>query len=115
MLYRCLNPKNSDYKRWGGRGIVVCARWRESFDAFLADVGMRPGPDYSLDRNDNNGPYEPGNVRWATKREQTRNMRSNRWLEVGGERKLLSDVAREMSVRPSTLWHRLRRGEPLEI
>ena len=72
---RCLNPHATGYANWGGRGITVCDRWRDSFENFLADVGRKPSPRHSLDRTDVNGNYEPGNVRWATPSEQRRNQR----------------------------------------
>lgn len=70
---RCLNPRDQAYSRYGGRGIRICDRWRDDFQAFLSDVGVRPTPEHSIDRIDNDGNYEPGNVRWATKSEQARN------------------------------------------
>jgi hypothetical protein len=76
MIRRCERRAQTtarDWRRYGGRGICVCDRWRNSFEAFLADVGPRPGPGYSLDRIENNGNYEPGNVRWTTAKEQARN------------------------------------------
>lgn len=78
MLQRCENPKNPNYPNYGGRGISVCERWRASFEAFLTDVGPRPSPKHSIDRHPNNdGNYEPGNVRWATISEQAWNKRSS--------------------------------------
>lgn len=75
MIYRCYNPHFPKFESWGGRGITVCARWRESFAAFFEDVGPRPSPDHSVDRIDNDGHYEPSNVRWADDRTQNINRR----------------------------------------
>lgn len=75
MIGRCENPKDKDYHHYGGRGISVCPRWRHSFSAFLADVGPKPTPRHSIDRINNDGNYEPGNVQWATRSQQMRNRR----------------------------------------
>lgn len=76
MKQRCLNQNRDQYEDYGGRGIEVCARWLHSFENFLADIGRRPSPKHTLDRYpDNDGNYEPGNVRWATRSEQSRNRR----------------------------------------
>lgn len=78
MKQRCQNPRNSRYHRYGGRGITVCPEWLDSFDAFLAHVGPRPSKGYSLERINNNGNYEPGNVKWATHQQQALNRSTTR-------------------------------------
>ncbi len=76
MITRCTNPKHNRWQHYGGRGITICERWRNSYEAFLSDVGRRPSPAHSLDRYpDCDGNYEPGNVRWATGTEQRLNQR----------------------------------------
>jgi hypothetical protein len=76
MKARCNNPNRVGYRYWGGCGVTVCQEWLDSFEAFLAHIGPRPSPKHSVDRfPDNNGNYEPGNVRWATSKEQRANRR----------------------------------------
>jgi hypothetical protein len=74
MIQRCQNPKQPGYELYGGRGIRVCERWLD-FNAFREDMGERPGPEYSLEREDNSGDYEKNNCRWATPTEQQRHKR----------------------------------------
>jgi len=75
MNKRCTNPNHEAYHRYGGMGVKVAPEWRHDFAAFLAYVGKRPGPGYSIDRINPWGSYEPGNVRWATRLEQANNQR----------------------------------------
>jgi hypothetical protein len=74
MKSRCLNPRHKRFKDWGGRGIGIAERWLV-YDNFLADMGRKPDPALSIERNNNDGNYEPGNCRWATATEQARNQR----------------------------------------
>lgn len=75
MIQRCYNPKATSYQAYGGAGVTVCNRWRNDFSAFYADMGDKPAPDYSLDRINPFGNYEPDNCRWADKVTQSRNTR----------------------------------------
>lgn len=77
VLQRCRNSNNPGYSLYGGRGVRIDERWAHSYEAFLADVGRKPSPLHSIDRIDPNGNYEPGNVRWATAKEQGRNRRKS--------------------------------------
>jgi hypothetical protein len=110
MKGRCLNPRNHKWPLYGGRGIRICDQWRDSFEAFLRDVGPKPSAGYSIDRIDVDGHYEPGNVRWATGSMQSRNKRVTLRLEMGGETLALSDWADRYHVTADLIRLRLRRG-----
>jgi hypothetical protein len=113
MRDRCRNPKHRAYKNYGGRGITVCERWN-SFENFYADVGDRPSPKHSIDRIDNDLGYEPGNVRWADQKTQSRNSRRNRLVAINGETLCLQDWAERMGLGRCTIYDRLRRGWSIE-
>lgn len=106
MLQRCSNPNNSRYADYGARGIKVCERWHD-FKNFLADIGERP-VGASLDRIDNDGNYEPGNVRLATTAEQMRNTRANVVIEWDGRSMLQTDWAKMLGIKDQTLIKRLK-------
>jgi hypothetical protein len=108
MIQRCHNPNDSGYVAYGGRGITVCPEWRASFAAFFAHVGMRPSPKHSIDRYPNqDGNYEPGNVRWATTKEQARNVKSNVWIEFDGKRMVAKDWAVALGITHAALRRRM--------
>jgi len=115
MRARCLNPRNVSYHLYGARGITVCERWLNDYSAFLADVGPRPSPQHTLDRYPNNdGHYEPGNVRWATPTQQHRNKRTNRLITFRGDTRCLEDWAEHYGLTRDCLRSRLRMGWSIE-
>lgn len=108
MRQRCSNPKNDKYLTYGGRGIHVCERWND-FSMFISDIGRRPSSLHSLDRIDPNGNYEPGNVRWATQKEQQNNRRDNRKFTIDGETKTVAEWADAYRIRPNIVTQRINR------
>lgn len=114
MRTRCFNPRIQQWADYGGRGITVCERWL-TFENFYADMGLRPSPRHSLDRLDNDGNYEPGNVRWATREEQQQN-RSDNVLTLDLVREIRAStespnrIARRLGLYPSAVY-RARNGE----
>lgn len=110
MKQRCSDPLQHEWHRYGGRGITVCAEWREDFEAFLAHVGLRPSPEHSIDRIDNDKGYEPGNVRWATRIEQRRNSSQIHILTARGESKSMIEWSESVGIRYGTLCTRIRKG-----
>lgn len=109
MKGRCLNPKNDQFFRYGGRGITICDRWKK-FENFLADMGERP-EGKSIDRINNNGNYEPGNCRWATLTEQANNMRSNRNITYFGKTLSMTQWAKTLGINPVTISGRIHRSK----
>jgi len=110
---RCTNSKGSHYSGYGARGITICDEWRDSFEAFYGCVSKLPNfgePAYSLDRIDNDGNYEPGNVRWATPVSQARNRHTNRVFEFDGVSRTLAGWAEVVGIPRDTLRKRLEMG-----
>lgn len=110
---RCRNKNWKRFKDYGGRGIVVCERWR-SYENFLKDMGRKPSPKHSIDRIDNNGNYEPSNCKWATPKEQNRNTRRNVNLTYGSETKCIAEWAEQFGINPGTLRRRIKSGWSVE-
>ncbi len=110
VVKRCTDPTRHDYPRYGGRGITVCDRWLGSCEAFVEDMGPRP-EGYSIERIDNELGYSPDNCRWASRRDQCRNRRSNRTITLDGVTRCLTEWAEHVGVyNGETIAKRLRRG-----
>lgn len=108
---RCYRPNDNKYPLYGGRGIGMCERWRNSFINFIADMGRRPSASHSLERKDSNGDYCPENCVWATGQEQNNNRPSyNRYVTLNGEKLTLAQASRAVGVPHATIRGRLKRG-----
>jgi hypothetical protein len=112
MINRCERPKTKNYADYGGRGIKVCDRWH-SFENFYADMGERPNRS-SIERIDNNGNYEPSNVRWANRVDQANNKRNNRLLTYNGQTKSISQWASELGITFHAIERRIKNGWSIE-
>jgi hypothetical protein len=106
---RCGNPTYSKWGLYGGRGIKVCDRWA-SFDAFLADMGLKPSPRHSIERRDGSEGYSPENCYWATPQQQNRNTSRNRFLTYQGETLTVAEWAERRSMTYGSLSNRIRDG-----
>ena len=113
ILARCQTPSASGYENYGGRGIKVCNRWKE-FENFLADMGDPEDCTLTIERKDNDGDYEPGNCRWATRAEQGVNKRNNRFIEHDGQSMTITSWARHLGVSHSTLIEALSK-HPVDV
>ncbi len=113
ILQRCNNTKNKSYKNYGGRGIKVCKRWRNSFENFYSDMGDKP-KNKSIDRIDNNGDYKPSNCKWSTAKEQCSNTRKNIKVTIKGKTNIISEGSVKLKGSSSTIHSRLRRGWSIE-
>lgn len=114
MKSRCLNKLHNSYARYGGRGITICERWIHSFENFLADMGKKPSLDYSLDRINNDGNYEPSNCRWATRNEQQNNTKKNIRLTHDGKTLTLHQWCDLLGFRYRSIKSRLHKGWPVD-
>ena len=109
MVNRCTNSNRPDYERYGGRGITVCARWIDSPQLFIDDMGERPAG-HSIDRIDNDKGYSPDNCRWATASQQGKNTRRARKITHNGLTLCLSEWSEKLGIPRLTIYRRLRRG-----
>ncbi len=114
MIQRCEKPTSAMYPHYGGRGIAVCERWRDSVVNFVSDMGRRPTDKHSLDRINNDGPYSPENCRWATVEEQIANTSVARLLTFNGETMTISGWSRRTGLGRFTIAQRLDRGWTVE-
>jgi len=110
MKSRCNNQNTHSYHRYGGRGIVVCERWNNSFDDFLTEMGSMPGEEYTVERIDNDRGYEPSNCKWATMAEQAKNKSTVIKVEYNGEIKNIHDWSKELKIPLKTLCERYHKG-----
>jgi hypothetical protein len=113
MKQRCNDPGHRAFKNYGGRGISIHPAWMDfaTFrDDILCEIGPCPSPKHELDRIDNDGNYQPGNIRWATASEQCNNKRSNRLLTLNGESHTVIEWSRILNMNVWTLWQRLQMG-----
>lgn len=107
---RCERETDHEYKYYGGRGIRMCDRWRNNFQAFREDMGPRPSSRHEIDRIDNNGNYEPGNCRWATRKQQMRNTRKNHIITVGDKSMTMVEWSEVSGIQTILIHARLRAG-----
>lgn len=115
MIERCNNPKAINYSNYGGRGITVCKKWKKSFINFLEDMGNKPGKEYSIDRIDSNGNYEPSNCKWSTKLEQNNNRCDNRKvinIITNKEYSSISSASKNLNMKRTTLYAQLTGQNP---
>lgn len=110
MKARCTNPKNGKYSYYGGKGVIICDRWINSFENFFNDMGVIPSSNHTLDRIDSNGNYEPKNCKWSTRQEQTKNRSVTVKLTHNGESKTMTEWAAITGMGYATIQGRRYRG-----
>jgi hypothetical protein len=114
MRQRCFDQHCKAYPNYGGRGITVCERWRDSFQAFYAEMGPRPSTNHSIERRDNDGPYSPENCYWGTRIEQARNARNNHRITIGEHTACLAEWFEILGIKPITYYKRRKKGWTIE-
>ncbi len=110
MISRCYKETNNSYVHYGGRGIIVCDRWLNSFENFLLDMGEKPSSDHSVDRINVDGNYEPSNCKWSTTIEQENNKRNNRIVTYKGKNYTMAQLSKLLNINYSTIRNRLERN-----
>lgn len=110
MVNRCTNASGDCFEHYGGRGISIVPAWRDDFTAFFEYIGPMPSPAHEIERINNDGNYEPGNVKWGTRGEQVRNTRRTIWINHNGIRWVLVDLCRELKIGYTTVQARRKRG-----
>lgn len=110
MMSRCYKISDKRFDRYGGRGIKVCDRWRDSFSNFIADMGIQPSRKHSIERIDRNGDYEPSNCVWATTIEQANNRSNNTLIDINGCTKTITQWSRESGINRTVILRRMKRG-----
>lgn len=111
---RCYKETHKSFKDYGAKGIVMCDRWKNSFEAFYEDMGPRPSLKHSIDRVDGTKGYDKENCRWATPKQQANNTKRNVYYEYDGEIKTLAEWCDELDLNYNTVFMRLQRGKPFE-
>jgi hypothetical protein len=114
MKKRCYCQSEPAYKNYGARGIIICERWRSDFSAFFSDVEADFEIGLTIERVNNNGNYEPNNIKWITRGEQNRNKRNNILIEYKGETKCLVEFADDYNIKRTTLIGRIKKGWDIE-
>lgn len=107
MKTRCLNPRFRDFGNYGGRGILICEKWVNSFAAFVKDMGKKPTARMTLERIDNNGNYEPSNCKWATYKEQINNKRTSVKVLYAGRKVPISELSEMAGMQYGVLYTRI--------
>lgn len=116
MIGRCHRPNHTRYPYYGAKGVIVCGRWRNSYADFFTDMGKAPSKKHTLDRYPNKkGNYEPGNVRWATPKQQARNTNKNVFITHNGETLCAAEWAERLGLWPSTILNRAKAGRDISV